>query len=1002
MPALVISAMRARRTQTVAVFALTMLAALGVSAVPWFLAWAHDAVVATDVAAAPATARVLRVTGTATYQVGQPSPMPELRAKVEQYVDVPGSEVTVGGTIAGTMAASAGAGNTEDLDLGARDQLCAQLVIDGACPAGPGEVVVGRATAQRLHLTVGGQVVFSSFQLRTPVTLRVTGTYDPANPQDTYWTGTDLLTGSGAPGQGPAAFVSTDTMLALAPTHIMVDYHAVLPRSAFDDGGTAVERQARRTSEELVQGRFSVSSSVSGLVGAIRTDRREVRDGVMVAAIELVLLSWFVLFLAVRQASVARRVDIGLLKLRGGPRWQVWAVAGQQSAIPMLAGVVTGVALGYLAAAALARSRAALHPPDLGTTLAQSLMAAALVGVGTLIAAVVAEMSAVRSPVLSLIRRVPGRRAGWRAPVADLVVVAIALAGVYQGHAELTSGGPASPLALATPALIGLAVALVMARGLPLLAARFGAYGLASGRPGAALGALHAARRPGTERVFLVVAVAVSAVATSVFSAATALSAWNDRASLELGADRVLTVRAPSSTALLADVRAADPTGRYAMAVAYSTLTHSLAVDTTRLAAVTRLSRDYGLPDAATLAGELRPAAPAAVVLDDGPVDLDLGVTGTGPGQVTLTLAYADAAGQAYSSSVGPLADGRHPYRLTLSGCAGGCRLVSLAPATTRASATVSVYGIAQGDGGATGAVLGDVRLWHSQVAARSVGPVIASADGRLDITVTGGPPPEGRFLDAGVYFAGAAVPLPVAIAGATPLEKRAGDPRITALGAVEVPYQAVVSAHTLPRAGTTGVLMDLGSAQGVIGLARESVSLEVWLTADAPPSVLAALRASGVQVTSDSTVATRVAAFADHGPGLALRFQLLAAAVVLLLAAGSLVVAAGVERRDRAAELRTLRDQGLPERQARLAGYAATLTVVAGAVVAGIAAALVARWVAASSSPIFSDAWSQLPRPGGVAPAAFGVAVGAAVAVLVPVTVVGVRRMLRAAGRGL
>src|SRR4051794_12351160 len=46
MVGLVGSALRARRGQTVAVFVLTLLAALGASAAPWFLAWARAGVAA--------------------------------------------------------------------------------------------------------------------------------------------------------------------------------------------------------------------------------------------------------------------------------------------------------------------------------------------------------------------------------------------------------------------------------------------------------------------------------------------------------------------------------------------------------------------------------------------------------------------------------------------------------------------------------------------------------------------------------------------------------------------------------------------------------------------------------------------------------------------------------------------------------------------------------------------------------------------------------------------
>src|SRR5690606_17003609 len=167
--------------------------------------------------------------------------------------------------------------------------------------------------------------------------------------------------------------------------------------------------------------------------------------------------------------------------------------------------------------------------------------------------------------VAGLRRRVPPRHGGWRADVLELVVIAVAAAGVYQGHAELADAGEPSLLALLAPGLVALAVALIVARALPWLPAAAGAAPLPYGRAGAALAALHLARRPGTHRVFAVLAVAVAVLTTTALYGNTASAAWTQRANLAVGADRVLTVRAANSATLLAAVRAEDPDGAYAM-----------------------------------------------------------------------------------------------------------------------------------------------------------------------------------------------------------------------------------------------------------------------------------------------------------------------------------------------------------------------------------------------------------------------------------------------------
>ncbi|MDT5024411.1 MAG: hypothetical protein QOE61_837, partial [Micromonosporaceae bacterium] len=125
---LVLGGLRARRAQTVALFVLTVLAAMGVSAAPWFLGWARDAVSTADLAAAPPIQRVVVVAGTAQYQAGAASPATLLRERVRRQLDVPGSIVVTGARLYVNMT-RAGVANapTTGLYLNDRDDICAQL-----------------------------------------------------------------------------------------------------------------------------------------------------------------------------------------------------------------------------------------------------------------------------------------------------------------------------------------------------------------------------------------------------------------------------------------------------------------------------------------------------------------------------------------------------------------------------------------------------------------------------------------------------------------------------------------------------------------------------------------------------------------------------------------------------------------------------------------------------------------------------------------------------------
>ena len=529
MPSVVLSALRARRTTTVAVFVLTVLASVGASAAPYFLASGRSEIVASDVAAATADERVLNLTATANFRAGDPSPQSALRTRVEQVLAVPGATVTIGSDMTAVAAGSAPGSATTSIDLATREGVCAQLIVEGSCPVGDRDVIVDQLTAARLKVRVGDPLTINVQLASGPTTFHVTGLYTARAANSPYWAGTGQVAQSASTGSStqPTVFVTEAGLLTTRLHTINVDVHMVLPTAAFHDGGTTLHATVRHAADAL-QPDVSVDTSIDTLLDTIATDRQRFDDGVLTATVELVALSWFALFLAVRQTSTLRRADIGLLRLRGGPWRQIAAIVGQQSALPMLAGVVVGMVLGAPTAALLATSTATLHSTSM-TTLLTALSAAVIVGVGALAVALAAEATALRTPVLSLLRRVPRRRSRWQAPIADLIVVVIAVAGVYQAHVDVAAGRGASVFALAAPALLGLAVALVVGRTVPLIAARRGAAAMAAARPGTALAALHLARRPGLERVFVIVVVAVSVLSTTLLYATGARSAWTDR-----------------------------------------------------------------------------------------------------------------------------------------------------------------------------------------------------------------------------------------------------------------------------------------------------------------------------------------------------------------------------------------------------------------------------------------------------------------------------------------
>lgn len=1010
---LVLNALRARRAQTVALFALTVLAAMGASAAPWFLGWARDAVSRADVAAAPALQRLVIAAGSARYQAGEASPADLLRQRVSQEFDIPGAAVVVGARLYVNMApAGATNGPAAGLYLNFRDDICAQLrLIDGACPTRPGDVIIGRSTAESLGLAVGDQVRFEGFRYPQPVTLRISGTYEVLNQLSPYWAGADLLPGPvGAVGTviDEAAYVSEQTMLATAPNGLDLDFHLYLPEQAYRGRGVNLTDTLGRATDRLRPANLTVNTKVPDLVAQIDADQRLLELGVTVAATQMVLLCWFVLFLAIRHTSEERRPDIGLLKLRGAAPWRIWSLTALQSAAPMLAGAVAGWGLGFLGATALAgdvSQVAHTSDTDVAATVVLSIVAAAAACLGSLLSAVLAEWRALRSSVVTLLRRVPGRRRTWRAEVGDLVIVVVAGIGVYQGYAETAASGQPSLLALLAPALVGLAVALVVARALPLLAGRAGAAALRSGRPGAGLTALHLARRPGTHRVFAVLAVCVAVFTTATFFWHTASVAWDERAGQELGAQRVLTVRAANSTTLLAAVRAIDPAGDFAMAVARTdgsrVETRVIAVDSTRLAAVALPPKGFGGGDQHggsggsdwdSLATLLRPPAPSAPSITDGPITVDL----KGPAELRadrplgLRLHIITATGTLTTVDFGPVGVDRRTYQASVTGCpAARCRLLALEAVTQLADAspaqvTLDLYGIAQPGGAVVAApMLSDITRWTGQVGAAGVGNVLTAGDGHLTIAPYTAVLRPGQRRDLRVFVVDAPIPLPLVLAGSRPVAQRPGDGRFTIMGTERVSYRVVASTTVLPRVGVYGALVDLEYAQRTVTRAAEAAVLEVWLNAAAPDDTVARLQGQGIQVLTQESVDDVANRLARQGPGAALRFQLFAAGIVLLLAAGTVVVTATVERRSRVEELAALRTQGLSERSMWVAGHGGTGVLVGAAILTGLIAALIAQAVVATSMPVFADGWSLLPLRQGPQPLPLMVSVVAAVLVV-------------------
>ena len=244
----------------------------------------------------------------------------------------------------------------------------------------------------------------------------------------------------------------------------------------------------------------------------------------------------------------------------------------------------------------------------------------------------------------------------------------------------------AAGLALLAPGLAALACALVASRLIAAVAGRLVEGALRHGRPARALTAIYLARRPGVHRLAALMIVTVALLGTSYVTWDAGVTAGRNRAELEVGADRVLTVRAENRLALLQAVRAADPSGKQAMAVVQSLRSAQdrvLLVDSPRLPAVAVWRPEYGMT-AEQAAAALHPAAPAPIMVNGGELtfDLDVRITTSEVGRTLFFEAVlADPDGARLVARVGPLVAGAAVLKAQVPACttAPGCRLSSLA-----------------------------------------------------------------------------------------------------------------------------------------------------------------------------------------------------------------------------------------------------------------------------------------------------------------------------------
>jgi putative ABC transport system permease protein len=445
-----------------------------------------------------------------------------------------------------------------------------------ATQSGVPEVIVTAEMASDLELTLGQSMTAAAFGAHDHTfTARIVGVWTPLDAHDPFWNGLSFsaAVSEDAPKIYPA-LIAPDVLFAglgsfpgIELTQHWIYYTNPQRIDTQNIGDVSSNLGALRSH---VIGDFSGVSKVTNaetLTDLARTLDAVQRQQAFVALPLFVIVAQIVglaLLFVVSMASLlieGQGQDIATLKSRGASSAQILAVYLTQGLFLSLIAAAIGPFIAATLALALARvfiDPAALRTAGVTETyltrlanpasaLIPALCGAAL-GVG---AVAFAAWRSSRMEVLAF-RREQGRSARpplWRRYYLDLALVAICAVGYVElaqfggTTARLQLGGGASPLLLATPALLLLAGALLVLRVVPLGAA-WGARFAARGRGFTAMLALSQVERSParyTRMILLLVAAVGLGLFAVTFDASLGQNA-RDRAAYDTGASlRVVT-----------------------------------------------------------------------------------------------------------------------------------------------------------------------------------------------------------------------------------------------------------------------------------------------------------------------------------------------------------------------------------------------------------------------------------------------------------------------------
>jgi len=973
MIAVILAQLAARWGQAATLYLLSIAATVAAVSVPAYAVAVDHAAVERELAEADAGSLVVILP---PLSATAPSPTTELpshaeelpayadaRSRLKSFVPVTTTQIQVQGLERGNRAAL-------EYNLMARDGLCRHVTfLEGRCPVGNREAALPSSLAKKTRLGAGDTVVLTPVRSSEdggwepdgpPVSLTLVGVFRANDPGSAYWTLEDPL---GAVGD-PAIVTNRRTLETLLHQRETIYLDAILPERLLTPERIPQLRRELQTAERRLSQQnpsgISLLTRLPEMLDRIEEQGRHARALLPIAAAPLLALCWLVIHLAVGHGVWSRRQELGIVAVRGA-KWPTRALlVSGESLVPLLAGVPTGLVLTGLLVSVAAPGKSGVIAID-----TEQLLAAGVAGVGTLAAALIAMRRELSTPVARLLRQVPPRSRRLTLAAVEGLTVALGLAVVIELRAF---DGELVGIMVAGPAVVILAAATLVSLGAKPLLNVAGRWSLRRGKVAPAVAALYLARRPGSVRLLVVLALVSGTLGYA--AAATDVASQGRLAEAEqlLGAPRAVEVRQADRGQLLHAVRAADPEGKYAMAVVSAPTTGDeppvVAVDSTRFARIVQWSSRYGTMSPARVAEALRMPGKASlgarepVVVRDGELTAELipdSLTPDGVLEVSLQLVSL-TTGEQVIASFGSLTAEQTTYQTEVSGCADQCRLAAITLSMSGAQTErlgVTFQSLQQG-----GEVVmstqefADEKRWRIP----EEGPIIDQLhmSGGDDGLLVWQP-----YARANVDYVLQAVdvpyPVPAVIAGRLPSKE------IVNIDGDRVQFTQAAKLDGLPGVGAVGALIDLEYAERLTREPGAAVSPRVWLAADTPDSVITRLREEGLGLTSDTTIESLRAETERTGAAMALHFYDLAAVLTVLVGLGALALVIAVDRRIWTRGMRSLHIQGAAERTTAAASVWSYGGIVVTSALIGLVAALGA-WFASGLRLPFGVEESLLP----------------------------------------